>query len=964
MDTALQALAGHLSQTMSPTPAERRAGEEALRKFEQQPGFSQLVLTLIQTEAVPAPIRQAGAVAFKNYVKYRWKREEDDGAAADAWVIGEQDRAVVKSQIVGLMLSTPPAIQKQLSEALSIVSQYDFPDKWDTLLPDLVAKLNTQDLATINGILTTANSIFKRYRYESAGSSAAGGLVKELKYVLERFQAPLLQLFGMTAQRALGGGNDAKTAAALFDNLRLMARVYYSLCYQVLPEFFEDHLNEWMGAFDAVLGHENAALESDDDEQPGILDRTQAAVCDNLNLFMEKYEEEFKPYLQKFVSDVWTLLMKKGPEPKNDLMVTSAIRFLTTVAKSVHYELFNDPATLKSICEKIQDEELFEENPQEYLRRDIEGSDTDTRRRAACELVKGLCVRFEAPVTEVCTGYITAMLAEYGADPKGKWQAKDAAIYLLLALAVKTSTVKAGTTSTNALVPVADFFASHVAGELQSAEGHPVLKADAIKFVTAFRSQLPREAAVPVLGMLVNLLKARPYVVHTYAANAIERMLTVKDAGVLRLDRKALQPAIEPLLTNLFAALSLPGSAENDYVMKAIMRVTGVVQEDLKPVLPAIIQQLTAILGSVCANPRNPIFNHYLFETVASLVRFICTADPAQVPVFEGMLMPPFSSVLQMDVSEFTPYVFQVLAQLLELYAGPVSPAFMALFPPCLTPALWERPANVPALTRLLEAYLAKAGDQVAAGKQLEPLLGVFQKLVASKANEHEGFRLLEAAVASLPLATLGPYLQTVMQILFTRLQANKTAKFIRHLLVALSCIAARYGPGTLLEKVDGIQPRLFAMLLEQVWIPNMTKLASGGERKTVAVGSTKLLAEAPAMLADPAYAALWGKLLAGTVGLLEQAEEAGNTGDEDDYPDLESAPSSAAAFSQLHFAPRPEIDVAGAAGEPKAFLATSVAALSRAHPGKLGPMAQAALPPEAQAALARYLAAAGAAIA
>jgi len=41
------------------------------------------------------------------------------------------------------------------------------------------------------------------------------------------------------------------------------------------------------------------------------------------------------------------------------------------------------------------DEELFEDNPEEYIRRDIEGSDVDTRRRAACDLVKALSKEFE-----------------------------------------------------------------------------------------------------------------------------------------------------------------------------------------------------------------------------------------------------------------------------------------------------------------------------------------------------------------------------------------------------------------------------------------------------------------------------------------------------------------------------------------------------------------------------------------
>lgn len=38
---------------------------------------------------------------------------------------------------------------------------------------------------------------------------------------------------------------------------------------------------------------------------------------------------------------------------------------------------------------------MFEDNPEEYIRRDIEGSDVDTRRRAACDLVKALSKEFE-----------------------------------------------------------------------------------------------------------------------------------------------------------------------------------------------------------------------------------------------------------------------------------------------------------------------------------------------------------------------------------------------------------------------------------------------------------------------------------------------------------------------------------------------------------------------------------------
>ena len=52
------------------------------------------------------------------------------------------------------------------------------------------------------------------------------------------------------------------------------------------------------------------------------------------------------------------------------------------------------------------DEELFEDNPEEYIRRDIEGSDVDTRRKAACDLVKALGKTYEEQISSSFSAYV------------------------------------------------------------------------------------------------------------------------------------------------------------------------------------------------------------------------------------------------------------------------------------------------------------------------------------------------------------------------------------------------------------------------------------------------------------------------------------------------------------------------------------------------------------------------------
>ena len=118
-----------------------------------------------------------------------------------------------------------------------------------------------------------------------------------------------------------------------------------------------------------------------------------------------------------------------------------------------------------------------------YIRRDIEGSDVDTRRRAACDLVKALSKFFEPQMTDIFGRYVQVMLQTYASNPDQQWRSKDAAVYLIIALASKGSTARHGTTQTNQLVDLVEFFGTHILPELQNPaiDRLPVLKADAIK---------------------------------------------------------------------------------------------------------------------------------------------------------------------------------------------------------------------------------------------------------------------------------------------------------------------------------------------------------------------------------------------------------------------------------------------------------------------------------------------------
>ena len=103
------------------------------------------------------------------------------------------EKEKIKEHIVNVMLASPPKVQAQISEALSIISSHDFPARWPSLLPELVSRLSasSSDYPLLLGVLQTANSIFKRFRHQFKTEQ----LFMELKQCLDSWVAPSLALF-------------------------------------------------------------------------------------------------------------------------------------------------------------------------------------------------------------------------------------------------------------------------------------------------------------------------------------------------------------------------------------------------------------------------------------------------------------------------------------------------------------------------------------------------------------------------------------------------------------------------------------------------------------------------------------------------------------------------------------------------------------------------------------------------
>ncbi|XP_061348064.1 exportin-2-like [Gastrolobium bilobum] len=926
----LQFLSECFLHSLSAAPEPRRRAESSLAEAADRPNFAVVVLRLVAEPSIDEQIRLAASVNFKNHLRLRWSSVESP--------ILEPEKEQIKSLIVPLMLSAPPKIQSQLSEALAVIGNHDFPKYWPALLPELVSSLQkasqVSDYASINGILGTANSIFKKFCFQYATKD----LLLDLKYCLDNFAAPLLEIFLKTASLI---DASAMNLRPLFESQKLCCRIFYSLNFQELPEFFEDHMKEWMGEFRKYLTTSYPALESSGPDGVALVDELRAAVCENINLYIEKNEEEFQGYLNDFALAVWTLLGNVSQSSIRDQLAITAIKFLTTVSTSVHHTLFAGEGVIPQICQCIvipnvrlreEDEELFEMNYIEFIRRDMEGSDLDTRRRIACELLKGIATHYGDAVRSIVSAQVQSLLSSFAANPGENWKDKDCAIYLVVSLATK----KAGASYVSTeLVDVQNFFESVIVPELQSSDvnGYPMLKAGALKFFTMFRTQISKHVVLKFFPDLVRFLAAESNVVHSYAASCIEKLLLVKDEGVrARYTSADINPIFAMLMNSLFNALKLPESEENQYVMKCIMRVLGVADISVD-VARVCIEGLGSILAEVCKNPKNPIFNHYIFESVAILVRRACERDLSLVSVFEASLFPRLEIILTNDVTEFFPYTFQLLAQLVELNRPPIPPIYMQIFEILLSPDSWKRAPNVPALVRLLQAFLQKAPNEISQGDRLTKVLGIFDTLIQSSGSSEQGFYVLNTVIESLEYDAIKPYISHIWAAIFRELQRRRTVKLIKSLLIFMSLFLIKHGSSNVVDTMNSVQPGIFVLILNQFWIPNLKLITGAIELKLTAVASTRLIGESPVLL-DPAASVSWGKMVDSIVTLVSRPEE-DRAEEEPDMPDITENVGYTATFVRLYNAGKKEEDPLKDIRDPKEFFVASLSRLAALSPGR-----------------------------
>ncbi|CRK26364.1 hypothetical protein BN1708_014506 [Verticillium longisporum] len=860
---------GTIAQLLDATldPSQHKKAESALKQEQVKPQYSIQLLNIVASEALPPKTRLAASLAFKNFIRNNYVNAEGD------YKLPADEVKTIKQQLIGLMIACPPSIQSQLGETISIIADSDFWQRWDTLTQELVDRFSNTDPKVNIGVLEVAHSIFAHWR----PLFRTDDLYTEINHVISTFAEPFVKLLIAADKQIDANAQNKDVLKSWFDALSLMMKIFYDLSSHDMPPIFETHLSSLSELLHKYLTYSNPLLNTEDDDEVSVVDTVKADICDVLQLYVIKYDDDFANYTQPFITSAWNLLSTTGLETKYDQIVSEALHFLTAVAGTTkHSSMFASEDVLGQVVEKVilpnvalreSDMEMFEDEPIEFIRRDLEGSDTDSRRRAATDFLRKLQERFEQLVTGVVSKYINHYLTQGKSD----WKAKDTAVYLFISIASKGAVTAAqGVKTVNPLVNVVDFFEQHIAADLTSTSVEPIAKVDAIKYLHTFRSQFNKDQWKVAFNPLIQNLASDNYVVYTYAAIAVERVLFLtEDSGKQVFPREDIEPFAKDLLDHLFKLIeketAAPKLQENEFLMRCVMRLLIVIKDGAATVAERVLKHLILITNIIKTNPSNPRFYYYHFEALGALVRYCASTNAG---LFNQQLWEPFHQILVEDVTEFQQYVFQILAQLLEVSpADAISENYKAFLAPLLAPGIWDTKGNVPACTRLLSAIIPATKSYIVSENLLEQVLGIYQRLLSTKKFQLYGFDVIESVVKTFEPNALNQYFGHILQLMYSKLEGQPAEslklRFVRFYHLVSARQEAGFGADYVVQHTNQLAQGLFANVYPTFILADTEKLANPVDRKLAVISLAKTVCE------SKAFAEQFKKGWARSVGLL-----------------------------------------------------------------------------------------------
>ena len=382
----------------------RKSAEVFLESLKAEPGFGVLLLQISHNISQSHQVRQLASIYLKNLVR-KWKDSQ----------LCNDDKEFLKGNLIQcLKLSIPQEIRRQYEEIANIIGKQD--KSLDGIIVQIHAFIDSGDSDMIYAALSILNQFAKHYEY------AINEKRNNLKLIMSQFFSKLEILL----ERLIQEGTETA-----YPYINFILQLYWTSIYiEISPEQAnEENLNLWLEKIKKILMiefDENSPKDHYEEElkskQPKMQCKKWASQI--AYRFFSRYND-YKAQLEtnKVIGQVFTT---KWVQPLLEIIAAQVFqykqRFIPDIVLNYYLKYINqaikNPATceyLKTLqitesesmipalitkiitpvlCKTLYDEELWTDNPIEYIRKGADLSQTYySASSAAIDLLETICER-------------------------------------------------------------------------------------------------------------------------------------------------------------------------------------------------------------------------------------------------------------------------------------------------------------------------------------------------------------------------------------------------------------------------------------------------------------------------------------------------------------------------------------------------------------------------------------------
>lgn len=357
-------------------------------------------------------------------------------------IMKEETKTVFKDNVVTLLLQVEPGVSAQVKEMISVVVEHakGYYVIWPELMTKLAEILKQKNYQASIDVYDLIRKVIRRYHIEQKSKP----LFEEIINTMDKI-CPVLTEDGLKFSQFLVSNQVTQNELPCIQILKRIIQIFYSLNFQDFPEYFEDHLREWIEILCNCIRFKC--------EVPALYDEfiaLKTKTLKSINLYFSNYFDDITDYYTQFYPLIWDLNFLAQ---KSDSYSRFTKELLQFYGSNIQYQRIKNlkPEDINTMIQNLilpnlkmsdNEKEEFEDNPVNFLKSELQEADLESNKYYAINLLKSLINLYSDLINAYINPTIGAMLNQYYTSKDKNWNDKITAINLMFATYIKTFAAK------------------------------------------------------------------------------------------------------------------------------------------------------------------------------------------------------------------------------------------------------------------------------------------------------------------------------------------------------------------------------------------------------------------------------------------------------------------------------------------------------------------------------------------